>query len=211
MSLENSQNQNVSVTENSPVASNPAASQAEQNINTTSNVGANQEHTPAWITILTIILLLTFTLVGVIVMWTSTKWPKAVKWTITTIFVFVPFVLLILGVLAVAVLSSINPAKQIARGRDTARQSDAMTLFNAAEEYYAKEGFYPEGQEKLVAEGYLKDVLIDRQSGLPLEYRLTSNGTDCEIIVPSETAKKNIVITCLDPDFSDIVSVSTSE
>lgn len=52
-------------------------------------------------------------------------------------------VIAILGILAVAVLSAINPIEQINRGRDTGSQSDAEQLLNATERYVAFQGYLP--------------------------------------------------------------------
>ena len=52
-------------------------------------------------------------------------------------------VITILGILATAVLSAINPIEQINRGRDTASQSDAEQLINAIERYNAFQEYYP--------------------------------------------------------------------
>ncbi|NCN06902.1 MAG: type II secretion system protein [Candidatus Pacebacteria bacterium] len=52
-------------------------------------------------------------------------------------------VISILGILAVAVLSAINPIEQINRGRDTGSQSDAEQLISAADRYNAFQGHYP--------------------------------------------------------------------
>ena len=52
-------------------------------------------------------------------------------------------VITILGILAVAVLSAINPIEQINRGRDTGSQSDAEQMINAIERYNAFQGYFP--------------------------------------------------------------------
>ncbi|MBD3250196.1 MAG: prepilin-type N-terminal cleavage/methylation domain-containing protein [Candidatus Pacebacteria bacterium] len=52
-------------------------------------------------------------------------------------------VISILGILAVAVLSAINPIEQINRGRDTGSQSDAEQLLSAIDRYNAFQGYYP--------------------------------------------------------------------
>ncbi|MBD3279724.1 MAG: prepilin-type N-terminal cleavage/methylation domain-containing protein [Candidatus Pacebacteria bacterium] len=52
-------------------------------------------------------------------------------------------VITILGILAVAVLSAINPIEQINRGRDTGSRSDAEQLVSAIDRYYAFNGYYP--------------------------------------------------------------------
>jgi prepilin-type N-terminal cleavage/methylation domain-containing protein len=52
-------------------------------------------------------------------------------------------VIAILGILAVAVLSAINPIEQINRGRDTGSRSDAEQLISAIDRFYAMTGYYP--------------------------------------------------------------------
>lgn len=52
-------------------------------------------------------------------------------------------VIAILGILAVAVLSAINPIEQINRGRDTGSKSDAEQLLSAIDRYQAFQGYYP--------------------------------------------------------------------
>lgn len=52
-------------------------------------------------------------------------------------------VIAVLGILAVAVLSAINPIEQINRGKDTGGRSDAEQLISASDRYYAGKGFYP--------------------------------------------------------------------
>lgn len=52
-------------------------------------------------------------------------------------------VIAVLGILAVAVLSAINPVEQINRSRDTGSQSDAEQLIGAVDRFYATNGYYP--------------------------------------------------------------------
>jgi|WetSurSiteA1Bulk_404760.scaffolds.fasta_scaffold03841_7 type IV pilus assembly protein PilA len=52
-------------------------------------------------------------------------------------------VIAVLGILAVAVLSAINPIEQINRSKDTGSRSDAEQLISAIDRYYATGGFYP--------------------------------------------------------------------
>lgn len=52
-------------------------------------------------------------------------------------------VITILGILAVAVLSAINPLEQINRGRDTASQGDVEQLLGALERYNAFQERFP--------------------------------------------------------------------
>lgn len=52
-------------------------------------------------------------------------------------------VIAVLGILAVAVLSAINPIEQINRSRDTGGRSDAEQLLSAIDRFYASAGYYP--------------------------------------------------------------------
>ncbi|MBP7774932.1 prepilin-type N-terminal cleavage/methylation domain-containing protein [Candidatus Woesebacteria bacterium] len=52
-------------------------------------------------------------------------------------------VIAILGILATAVLSAINPVEQINRGRDTGTRSDAEQLISAIDRHNAFKGFFP--------------------------------------------------------------------
>ena len=52
-------------------------------------------------------------------------------------------VIAVLGILATAVLSAINPIEQIDRGRDTGSRSDAEQLLSAIDRFYASQGYYP--------------------------------------------------------------------
>ena len=52
-------------------------------------------------------------------------------------------VIAVLGILAVAVLSAINPIEQINRGRDTGKRSDGEQLLSACERYDAAHGYFP--------------------------------------------------------------------
>ena len=52
-------------------------------------------------------------------------------------------VIVIIGVLATAVLSAINPIEQINKARDAGRRSDAAELLNALERFYSAYEDYP--------------------------------------------------------------------
>jgi len=52
-------------------------------------------------------------------------------------------VITLLGILAVAVLSAINPVEQMNRSRDTSSRPDAEQLINAVDRFYATKGYYP--------------------------------------------------------------------
>jgi len=52
-------------------------------------------------------------------------------------------VIAVLGILAVAVLATINPIEQINRGRDTGSRSDTEQLLSAIDRYNATQGLWP--------------------------------------------------------------------
>lgn len=66
-------------------------------------------------------------------------WQKSAGFTMIELLI----VIAILGILAVAVLSAINPIEQINRSRDTGTRSDAEQLISAIDRYYAFNGYYP--------------------------------------------------------------------
>mgnify|MGYP002725594237 CR=1 FL=1 len=52
-------------------------------------------------------------------------------------------VIVVIGILATAVLSAINPVEQIRKSQDASKKSDAAELLNALERYYATFQMYP--------------------------------------------------------------------
>lgn len=52
-------------------------------------------------------------------------------------------VIALIGILAVALLSAINPVEQLRKGRDAARKADASELLNAIERFNASYQCYP--------------------------------------------------------------------
>lgn len=84
-------------------------------------------------------------------------------------------VIAILGILAVAVLSAINPVEQINRGRDTGSQSDAEQLLSAIDRFNAFQGFYP-WQDGADDQDY--DVAFTEWSAFDA---LANNGGTCNV------------------------------
>lgn len=85
-------------------------------------------------------------------------------------------VITILGILATAVLSAINPIEQINRGRDTGSQSDAEQLISAIDRYYAFNGSYPwQGTETNAAANAAN---LDDGAGAPVAFTDTLAGVD---------------------------------
>lgn len=57
-------------------------------------------------------------------------------------------VIAVIGILAVALLATLNPLEQIRKGRDTGRRADASQLASALERFNASIGYFPwEGEE----------------------------------------------------------------
>jgi len=81
-------------------------------------------------------------------------------------------VIAVIGVLAVAVLSSINPIEQINKGRDTRTRSDAAQLINAVDRYYSIHEKYP---WNVKAEGY---EAVGLENTPNLEYVYKGNHPD---------------------------------
>lgn len=52
-------------------------------------------------------------------------------------------VIALIGILAVALLSAINPLEQLRKGRDSARKADSSELLNAIERFYTSYQCYP--------------------------------------------------------------------
>lgn len=65
------------------------------------------------------------------------------KWSNGFTLIELLIVITIIGVLAVAILSAINPVEQIRRAQDSGRESDAAEILNAFERYYTAFFEYP--------------------------------------------------------------------
>lgn len=125
-------------------------------------------------------------------------------------------VITILGILATAVLSAINPVEQINRGRDTGTRSDAEQLISAIDRYNAFKGYFPwmDGASDTVLNLYTDvatPVLID-DSG-PEDHQSTpchflnklsvydAVGTACGNDQGTEELKVTFVDRITDPDY----------
>lgn len=87
-------------------------------------------------------------------------------------------VIAILGILATAVLSAINPVEQINRGRDTGTRSDAEQLLSAIDRYNAFRGYFPwmtDANDKVLSLKTSDDLPIAVSSTTPLV-----NGSDSD-------------------------------
>lgn len=63
-------------------------------------------------------------------------------------------VIAIIGVLAVAVLSAINPLEQINKGKDTRARSDAAEILNGVDRYFATQELFPWNKMRAGNPGY---------------------------------------------------------
>jgi len=76
-------------------------------------------------------------------------------------------VIVVLGILAVAILSAINPIEQINKATDSGTQSDAAELINALERYYASNQSWPwAGTQGGLGTGWVEAGKIPGLSGL---------------------------------------------
>lgn len=90
-------------------------------------------------------------------------------------------VIAVLGILAIAVLATINPIEQINRGRDTGSRGDAEQLLSAIDRYNATQGLWPwqidTDAEAGVVWGPATEV-VDDDSCLLLD-KLAQGGDSC--------------------------------
>jgi prepilin-type N-terminal cleavage/methylation domain-containing protein len=101
-------------------------------------------------------------------------------------------VISVIGILAVAVLSSINPIEQINKGRDTRTRSDAAQLINAVDRYFAIQEYYPWNVDNTGADttgdGYTATIatydleLLFSGTGSVFTVAFTANVTDWDWI-----------------------------
>jgi len=107
----------------------------------------------------------------------------------------------ILGVLAIlvplfslAILSSINPLKQMSKAQDVVRKSELEQIGFALERYYKNNSQCPLTLEELVAQGELKEVPRDPKTKLPYRYERLTGSNSCRVCVTLEVGG----LTCFD-------------
>ena len=97
--------------------------------------------------LITVICLLLLYPIGLILMFTWTKWPKWVKFLIT-----LPVALIVLGIIAGIVIAVINPAGQMAKAKCQIYCTDTSSEINTCAlncmESYDMTGEFPEGLEE---------------------------------------------------------------
>ncbi len=122
-------------------------------------------------------------------------------------------VITIIGVLAVAVLSAINPVEQIRRAQDSGRESDAAEILNAFDRYYTAFFEYPwdtlgggDPDEDLIS-NHLNwiDELIDKGEVKP-QFRNRSAWSNLYT-----TQSGTVVSICFDPTSSTFQGQADAE
>lgn len=107
-------------------------------------------------------------------------------------------VIAVLGVLAVAVLSAINPIEQINRGRDTGSRSDAEQLLSGIDRYNAVQQLWP-WQDVLTdpdAIAWQTADSVNDPSGDSMLDKLSAGGT--------EELKLGFIQRISDPAYNDL-------
>ena len=170
------------------------------------------EKTSPGTTVLTIVLLWLLTPVGIIVMWTSTKWSKTVKWIITILMVILPIIAVIIFLLVPGALVAINPKKQferapemstsntmsgltagIDRAEDLSVQNDTLQIMNAIQRYFIANNAYPTDLQELVAGNELDSSFADGvRPTATFTLNATIDGSTCELTVAVEGAEPTV-------------------
>ena len=110
-------------------------------------------------------------------------------------------VIAILGILAVAVLSAINPIEQINRGRDTGSRSDAEQLLSAIDRFYASNGYYPWQTGAADTE----NVALTWQ---PVSLDLVRAGTTCPVLNLLSEVTTDLALACDDDPGTQELKIS---
>jgi len=108
-------------------------------------------------------------------------------------------VIAILGILAVAVLSAINPVEQINRGRDTGMRSDAEQLLNAIDRYDAFQGYKPWATSATATAAQLAVTftLVQDTSGGGTAWVDSATGSDCAVLSKLANGDTGATTTCV--------------
>lgn len=91
----------------------------------------NQEHDTGTRTIVTVLVLLFAYPIGILLMWSWTKWPKWIKFLIT-----LPIILAIVGLALAFFVATIDPTKQLGKAQDANYRNTAQEFSSAIQRYY---------------------------------------------------------------------------
>lgn len=104
-------------------------------------------------------------------------------------------VIAILGILAVAVLSAINPIEQINRGRDTGSRSDAEQMLSAIDRFNAFQGYFPWVRSAAAADNSQTFQWINNTTWVD-----DGASADCEVIAKLSEGDATATDTCVGAD-----------
>ncbi len=116
-------------------------------------------------------------------------------------------VIVVLGILAVAILSAINPIEQVNKATDSGKQSDCTELINAFERYYASNQTWAwTVAEETAPEAYTKAsdlpaslALLVSSGEVKAEFVARSTLDDIYIILVGSAASSQYLRACFQP------------
>ncbi|HUS59895.1 MAG TPA: hypothetical protein VMX76_00705 [Nevskiaceae bacterium] len=117
---------------------------------------------------------------------------------------FMPFVIFVIGIVAVAILGAINPLAQIRKSQDAARRSDQLAIQSSLEVYYTLNHSCPPSLDELTPK-YFKEIPTDPKTKLPYEYKIQSEGQSCQICVNFEEEGLSCTVIPSAPSFQQEV------
>ncbi len=120
-------------------------------------------------TLITIFFLFVFPIIGLILMFLITKWPKGLKIVITLVFT-------IIAVIAILLVLQLNKMVDTGVG-DAQLRSNVQVAGNYAYKYCLGEGRCPNSLKELAQSDYAVGEVVNTQ----LSYELLDNGKNCTI------------------------------
>ncbi len=125
-------------------------------------------------------------------------------------------VIAVVGVLAAALITVVDPIGQINKARDSQRQSDLTQLKTTLDAYYSDNNYYPTQLDQLTV-SYIKQLPKDPTTGLDYKYAVDQNNLQWNVLFaklsrsPTNIASACPLITscnisCLDTTYSCSVS-----
>jgi prepilin-type N-terminal cleavage/methylation domain-containing protein len=124
-------------------------------------------------------------------------------------------VIVILGILAVAILSAINPVEQIRKANDSARKSDAAELLSALERYLTTFSVYPWGDTPPVAQAtpgvqtWMTELIAKNEVKAGFQNRKTLADVTAQALYVSVDAD-NLVHVCFLPESATFKALADS-
>ncbi|MBP9820194.1 hypothetical protein KBC79_05680, partial [Candidatus Woesebacteria bacterium] len=115
------------------------------------------------------------------------------------IFILLPVVFVFLAILALGVLTAVNPSQQFEKAQLQMSRSVAEEIIIGAEQFYADEQRFPASIDEMVSAGTLDADVMSRDSDTVYEYTGTADGTDCELTITMPD-REPVVELCSAPD-----------